>query len=230
MENKRRVAVFDIDGTVFRSSLLIELVDKLIDKGIFDEKTHNMYEKERTEWLDRRGSYSSYINGVVNVFRKQIKGIPYSDAADSAGEVIEGMKGRVYKYTRDLISDLKDKGYFVLAVSHSPKFIVDGFGYELGFDKTYGTFYETGASGRFTGEVADTELIMNKGLILQRVVSNENLTLDGSFAVGDTESDISMFELVETPIAFNPNHELYRHAKRNNWNVVVERKNVIYKF
>lgn len=230
MENKRRVAVFDIDGTVFRSSLLAELVNKLVERGIFPKEIHSVYEKERVDWLERRGDYSDYISTVVSAFKEQIKGVPYADAADIAGEVIEGMKGRVYKYTRDLIKDLKGKGYFVLAVSHSPKFIVDGFGYELGFDKTYGTFYETGASGRFTGEVADMELIMNKGLVLQRVVNSENLTLDGSFAVGDTESDISMFELVETPIVFNPNHELYRHAKRNKWNIVVERKDVIYKF
>lgn len=30
---KRPVAVFDIDGTMFRSSLLIELVERLTEKG-----------------------------------------------------------------------------------------------------------------------------------------------------------------------------------------------------
>ncbi|MDO8408133.1 MAG: HAD-IB family phosphatase, partial [bacterium] len=134
----------------------------------------------------------------------------------------------VYRYTRDLIKDLKKKGYFLLAISHSPKFIVDGFGYETGFDKVYGTFYATGASGNFTGTIEDEDLIKNKAAVLTRAVRREGLTFEQSFAVGDSESDIGMLDMVETPIAFNPNSHLYTHAKRRGWKVVVERKDVIY--
>ena len=31
----RKVAVFDVDGTIFRSSLLIQLVERLIADGLF---------------------------------------------------------------------------------------------------------------------------------------------------------------------------------------------------
>jgi phosphoserine phosphatase len=47
-------------------------------------------------------------------------------------------------------------------------------------------------------------------------------------AVGDTESDIPLLELVTFPICFNPNENLYNHARRMKWEVVVERKDVIY--
>jgi phosphoserine phosphatase len=30
------------------------------------------------------------------------------------------------------------------------------------------------------------------------------------------------------PIAFNPNKELFDHAREHGWNIVVERKNVVY--
>ncbi len=227
---KRPVAVFDIDGTIFRSSLLIELVERLIEKGIFPEDARRIYEEDRLQWLDRTGDYQTYISKVVDAFEKQLKGAPYGEVVDAAGEVIELYKNRVYRYTRDLIKDLKRRNYFLLAISHSPKFIVDGFGYEAGFDKTYGIFYSTGPSNRFTGEMEDRDLILNKAAILQRAVRKENLTLEGSFVVGDTESDIPMLEMATTPIAFNPNAKLYQHAKRRGWKVVVERKDVIYEF
>ncbi|HQU07569.1 MAG: hypothetical protein B7X04_01310 [Parcubacteria group bacterium 21-54-25] len=230
MSGKRPVAAFDIDGTIFRSSLLIELVERLIEKGVFPRETRAVYAKEHREWLDRKGDYASYIRKVIDAFGAQLKGVPYGDVADAAGEVIEEMKDRVYRYTRDLVKDLKRRGYYLLAISHSPKFIVDGFGYEMGFDKTYGIFYATGASSAFTGAIEDEELIMNKGTILQRAVHKENLTLDQSVAVGDTESDLPMLELVTTPIAFNPNQLLYREAKRNSWKIVAERKDVVYEF
>ncbi len=228
MEKKRPVAVFDIDGTIFRSSLLIELVERLIENGVFPKESRDAYEAERVRWLDRKGDYESYIQKVVQVFGKQLKGVPYEPVADAAGEVIEEKRSRVYRYTRDLVQKLRKDGYFLLAISHSPKFIADGFGFEHGFDKVYGTFYASGASGNFTGEVEDQDLISNKAAVLRRAVRKENLTLLGSVGVGDTESDISMLELVENPIAFNPNQALYKHGKRRGWKVVVERKDVIY--
>ena len=69
---------------------------------------------------------------------------------------------------------------------------------------------------------------MNKSAVLKRAVEKEDLTFIASYGLGDTESDISMLELVETPIAFNPNRVLYRHAKKMDWQVVVEIKDVIY--
>ncbi len=228
MDKKRKVAVFDIDGTVFRSSLFLDLVDRLIENDVFPRETRDAYETARVRWLDRKGDYATYVEKAVEVFGKQLKGVKYEDVADAAGEVIDEKKDRVYRYTRDLIKSLKKKGYFLLAISHSPKFIADGFGHEAGFDKVYGYFYATGASNRFTGEVEDEDLIRNKAAILQRAVRKEGLTLEGSIGVGDTESDISMLEAVETAIAFNPNQKLYTHAKRRKWKVVVERKDVIH--
>jgi len=126
------------------------------------------------------------------------------------------------------VKKLKKKGYFLLAISQSPKGILDAFCKDLGFDKVYGRFYELGPSDKFTGEVIDLHLIANKGNIVRRAVAKENLTLKGSYGVGDTEGDIPMLELVENPICFNPNATLYRYAKLNGWKVVVERKDVIY--
>jgi len=85
-----------------------------------------------------------------------------------------------------------------------------------------------GPQDRFTGNVVDEHLIENKASILKRAVERSKLTLDGSVGVGDTENDISFLELVENPVCFNPDQKLYRHAKRNKWKVVVERKDVIY--
>jgi phosphoserine phosphatase len=59
-------------------------------------------------------------------------------------------------------------------------------------------------------------------------MAKENLILRGSVGVGDTESDIAFLKFVSRPICFNPNKKLYDHARRAGWEVVVERKDVIY--
>lgn len=224
----RKVAVFDIDGTIFRSSLMLELVYALVRKGIFPADTSEAFERQRDDWLNRQGSYEDYINAAVEKFLKELKGVSYEEVTYIAGEIVETKSGRVYRYTRDLSKELKSQGYYLLAISHSPKLIADAFGYEMGFDKVYGTICEIGPNECFTGVIEDKDLIFNKAAVLQRAIRKENLTLEGSVGVGDTESDIPMLEMVERPIAFNPNAKLYKHAKVRQWEVVVERKDVIY--
>jgi len=224
----RKVAIFDIDGTIFRSSLLIELVEVLIELELFPVSVRAEYEKEKVRWLDRKGDYQSYIMAVVGVFMRNIKGISCDDFMRAGKFVVARYRHRTYRFTEELIIDLKKKGYFILAISHSPKGILDLFCKEVGFDKVYGKFYEVDQRGIFTGEIIDKELIENKANILRRAIEKEGLTLEGSVGVGDTESDIAFLELVERPICFNPNMKLYQHAKKVGFEVIVERKDVVY--
>ncbi len=224
----KKVAIFDVDGTIFRSSLLVELVEALIVADIFPKQSKKLYEKPYRQWVNREGTYEGYIEAVIETFMKHLKGVNYYDFERVGLEVVEANKNKVYRYTRDLVKKLKRKGYFLLAISQSPKGLLDAFCKRLGFDKVYGRFYELGPSDEFTGEVVDLHLIANKGNIVRRAVAKEKLSLKNSYGVGDTEGDISMLELVEHPICFNPNAKLYRLAKMNKWKVVVERKDVIY--
>jgi HAD superfamily hydrolase (TIGR01490 family) len=228
MADRRKVAIFDVDGTIFRSSLLIQVVNALIESGAFPEETRRVYEREYTKWLDREGDYESYIEAVVKAFRAHLKGVHYGVLVDAADRVVEAQWKRTYRYTRDLIKELKAKDYFLLAVSHSPKTVLDKFCPRIGFDKAYGIIYEIGPQDLFTGTVVDEHLIYNKANIVKRAVEKENLTLAHSIGVGDTESDVPFLEMVATPICFNPNMKLYRTAKRLGWSVKVERKDVVY--
>lgn len=233
MSAARKVAIFDIDGTIFRSSLLIELVDTCIEEGIFPQEARAKYARAEARWLDRAGAsqqsdYEEYIGSVVEAFVTHIKGVSYDDFDRVVKIIMSRYQNRVYRFTRNLVRDLKKKGYYLLAISQSPKGILDAFCKKLGFNKVYGRFYELGPNDRFTGAIVDEHLISNKANILKRAVQKENLTLKGSIGVGDTEGDISFLEMVETPVCFNPNSILYRHAKLNGWKVVVERKDVIY--
>lgn len=225
---QRPVAFFDIDGTLFRSSLLIELVDRLLERGVFPKEAGEEFSDLKLRWQDREGRYEDYIDAVVKVFRANLKGVFYGDLADVGREVVAERSKRVYRYTRDLISELKDEGYYLVAISQSPKTILDDFCRQYGFDKVYGRIYEIGPQDRFTGEVVDEHLIANKANIIARVFENADFTREGSVGVGDTDGDIPLLEAVERPICFNPNLRLFEHAKRRDWPLVVERKDVVY--
>ena len=119
----KKVAIFDIDGTIFRSSLLIEFTEALIDEGIFSEKARRIYEAKYARWLDRKGSYEQYISALVESFEKQLKGILYADFCRVAESVVDCNKSRIYCYTRDLIEELKKKKYFLFLFPSSRPFL-----------------------------------------------------------------------------------------------------------
>ncbi len=225
---KRKAAIFDIDGTIFRSSLLIELTDALIQEGIFKPGIRKIYEKSYRDWLDRKDVYEKYINNVIVAFQKDLKGVGIEDFLKVAKKTVAFHKDRIYRYTRKLVNDLKKKNYYLLAISNSPKMILDEFCGNLKFDKVYGRIYEIDDSGRFTGKTLYEDVISNKAKVLERAVLKENLILKGSIGVGDTESDVSFLKKVDKPICFNPNKNLLVYARRAGWKIVVERKDVVY--
>jgi len=225
--NQQKVAVFDFDGTIFRSSLLIELLEGLIAEGVFPVLARKIYAKQYQNWLNRKGSYEDYIIKVIKTYYRFIKGVKAEKVWKVARKVLAFQKNRTYRFTPRLISRLK-KDYYLLAISGSPREMVKSFGMELGFNKTYSRIFEVNKKGYFSGKILYEELITNKGAILKRAVRKGNLTLKSSIGVGDTEDDIPFLKLVEYPIVFNPNFKLYQYAKKKKWPIIVERKDVIY--
>ncbi len=230
-EEKYEFATVDADGTFYRGSLLADLVVALIIAGIFPKEALYEYEKQEAAWRDREGAHNDYIMAVVHVFMKYIQGKDYFEILEVCKDVVEQYKKRTYVYTKKRIEELKNDGYKLIMISHSPKMIVDIFAKEHGFDKSYGIYYETDKDKKFTGKTMHQDLIMDKGKIIDRILADTklNVGIKGSYAFGDTTGDISMFEKVEHPVLFNPNQDLIDYAKhKSGWQIVVERKDVIY--
>ncbi len=223
-----KFAIFDIDGTIFRSSLVIELCLALVSKKVFPKKALEEIRAEHMAWLNRKGSYEAYINKVVKIYVKYIKGKNFSLVEKVAKQVIEKQKDMTYRFTRGLVKKLKSKNYFLVAISGSPSYIVEEYAQVVGFDKCFGTELEV-REDKFTGGVVNLDSAFNKALVVKRILKEyKNVDLKKCIAVGDTEGDVEMLKLVGRPIAFNPNLYLAKIARVKKWEVVVERKDVIY--
>ena len=225
---KQKVAFFDSDGTLFRWSLFIDYTEKMIEQGILPKEVQTQAQNKKQAWLRREGSFEDYLKVLVSAFENNIAGVRVDAFVKVVREALNGKEKFVYTFTRDLINELKQKGYFLVAISHSAKVAVDIFADFYGFDKVYGLRFEF-KDDVFTGKILNEEEIFDKGKIVDRVLRKyPELTLSDSIAVGDTQSDIAMLEKVGQPIAFNPNRRLFEHAKAKDWRIVVERKDVIY--
>jgi phosphoserine phosphatase len=117
----------------------------------------------------------------------------------------------------------------LVAISGSPSYMVSKFAKVLGFYEDFGSVYESG-NNIFTGKVLNKEIFLDKAFVLKKFLRERKLQADwaNSLAVGDTETDVAMLELVGRPVAFNPNTSLAVQAKDKGWEIVVERKDVVY--
>lgn len=229
MNKPTKLAVFDIDGTIFRSSLVIELSHALVDAGVFPGAAKKEIEKEYLAWLDRKGTYEAYIDKVVKIYAKYIAEKSFVKVKRIAENVIAYQKDRVYRYTRDLIKKLKKQKYFLVAISGSPSYIVGAYAKAIGFNLFFGTELEI-KNGKFTGKILSLDSAYNKSKIIKSLVKlHPGINLKKSIAVGDTQADVAMLSLVGQPVAFNPNFELAKIARKKAWNIVAERKDVIYR-
>jgi HAD superfamily hydrolase (TIGR01490 family) len=224
----KKVAIFDVDGTIFRSSLLIEVIETLVQMGVFPSEARRAYARAQKKWTDRQGTYEKYLFAMIDVYPKYIKGVKYDDYMEAVKKVGFFHKNRVYRYTRALVKKLKKEKYYLLAISGSPFELVHDFCQGWGFDKVYGRIFEVNKQGKFTGKVLFTDLIGDKAKTLMRAVKKEGLTLKDSYGIGDSETDIAIMKIVDNPVCFNPNRKLYAAAKTAGWKIVVERKDVVY--
>lgn len=224
----KKLAIFDIDGTIFRKNLHFELINELSWLGAFPVSVRKKLTEIYSNWIEHEGTYEDYRRAIVGIYSENIRGCTKDVVREASRIVVPFHMKRTYVFAEDLIRKFRKEGYHIIAVSGSPLEIVEEYNEKyLRFDSVYGSVYDKDRDGIYTG-VASFEPSKDKGAIVRQYAYEQGIDFKDSYGIGDTESDIGFLSLVEHPIAFNPNQGLLAAAKSNGWRVVVEKKDVIY--
>ena len=227
-------AFFDIDGTIYRNSLLTEHFKKMIKYELIDPLAYEEKVKETFKlWNERKGDYDKYLLSLTESYVNAMVGISEKDNDFVSDQVLNLSGNRVYRYTRERIKWHKEQGHKVIFISGSPDFLVKRMANKWGADDYQGSIYHT-KDGRFSGEISPMWDSRNKIKSLNRFCEKYNLDLEKSYAYGDTSGDYSMLKSVGNPIAINPSKEFLEKLRENQEiskkvQVIIERKDVIYK-
>ena len=125
--NYKGLLFLDIDGTFFRWSLFLYMVDKLIEAGVFNEVIRKHFSEEERLWRERQGSYDDYLTKVIEIFEARISGVHVRDFEVLAAEMVAEYKNQVYRFTRDLVKEKIRDNWYVAAISCSPEEAVEPF-------------------------------------------------------------------------------------------------------
>lgn len=234
MQNKNIVAFFDIDGTLYRNSLMIEHFKKLVKYEMIDEvKWFSDIKSSFDDWDTRKGDYEKYLDQICDVYEKSLLGIKKSYIDLTSNQVIKLKADRVYKYTRSQIEWHLSQGHLVIFISGSPDYLVEKMAKKYNVTDYAGSIYEF-EEDNFTGRVIPMWDNRSKNNKIDEFVEKYNIDLSNSYAYGDTNGDITMLRKVGNPIAINPSKELLNNIITDNSlkqkaNIVIERKDMIYK-
>ncbi|BEP29783.1 HAD family hydrolase [Helicovermis profundi] len=228
-------AFYDIDGTLYRDSLMIEHFKKLLKYEVIDPALwHNHVKHTHRDWLERIGEYDDYMIELANIYIEALKGLNKEKIDFIADQVIKLKGDIVYTYTRDRIYWHKLNGHKVIFVSGSPEHLVEKLAEKYGIEDYVGTKYLVDSESKFTGEVVPMWDSEHKNKAIKNFVDKYSIDLNKSYAYGDTNGDFSMLSQVGNPYAINPTKELFNNIKYDpdlskKISIIVERKDIVYK-
>ncbi|VWL85217.1 HAD family hydrolase [Oceanivirga miroungae] len=226
-------AFFDIDGTIFRNSLLIEHFKMLITyKFIKYEAFSGSVEEKFNKWAKREGDYDDYLEPLTKHYVNGLMELDEADVNYVAQRVIDLKWENQYRYAKKMLKFHKDRNDKIVIISGSPDFLVSKMAEKLGIEYFYASEYVV-ENNKYTGEVIPMWDSKSKQEAIKNFCEKYDIDLSNSYAYGDTKGDYSMFKLVGHPIALNPAKNLIDKIVEDKdlmekIQIKVERKNVIY--
>lgn len=231
---KNRVAFFDIDGTIRNKSLTESLFEILVRDYKYRGKDFNKYFELQSEISSLRKAYKSsedraddlfgeYCQKVVKFAMFALENYTLEEVREIGRRVaVEYRDHQDYVFSKELIKFLRQEGFELVAISGSPKFLVDAFVKEYGFSKGIGQDYIKDESA---GIFKETEIrtFQNKHIFVEELLKQKT---SGEFhrsdffiiAVGDTECDFSMMDYADKTFVINPSLSFFSSIINFVWN------------
>ncbi len=216
---------FDIDGTLSRSDNLELLIAQISRMDLLPCDKKEIFEKQRRLWKCRELDFENYLQLVINLLAC-LKGFSEGIFNNAVKEIWKHSGAYYFVFPWLLLMRLKCLGYKLIAISGAPSFMASDYLRKIGIFADEVNCSEYHFEGNvFTGDI-DLGIIKNKGDFMERKYG-KTFNFKECFAIGDTPNDCAMLEKVGKPLVFNPTLELAKIADKNNWPIIVERKNLI---
>jgi HAD superfamily hydrolase (TIGR01490 family) len=219
-------AFFDLDKTVIAKASMVAFGRPLLDAGFISRRL-----MARALWSQLVFHYLGAGEERMRKFRESALRITrgWDQArisalvAENLTDVIEPI---VYEEALELIREHRAAGRKVFIVSASPAEIVTPLAGYLGVDEAIATRARIDDDGRYTGEVDFYSYGPFKAEAMREIAEREGIDLERSYAYSDSITDLPMLEAVGHPVVVNPDRELGRVARRNEWEVRIFRTGV----
>jgi len=240
-----KIIFCDIDWTIFRDSLYIEIFLWIIEILSKYQEVSNIltkYHYSLNKWKNRQWWYDDFLWKTIILFKKSIKWLPVKFFNEICEKIIQEKSKRTYVYSLNMLKLYQEKWFKVILISWSPDNIVSWFAKKHNFDLWLWSYYFTQAKNLSLNlwikdrHTKSTQVLTWDNILIATSQSKETIVnyikkkYNPSYTISlwDTNGDYNMLNMTDIWYAINPSFELYERIKNNNKiQVIIERKDLI---
>jgi len=212
------LAIFDLDNTLIggdSDNLWGQyLVDRnLVDAAGFGEQNNQFYEDYKTGSLN----IDAYLRFALSPLKGQPIAVLRDWHQDFMQSVIEPI---MLPKAAALIARHKDQGHTLLIITATNVFITRPIADALGIDNLLACEAEM-IDGLYTGEPAGVPSYREgKVTRLNAWLAETGESMDGAYFYGDSQNDLPLLEVVDNPVAVDPDKALLARATEAGWPII----------
>lgn len=216
MMDKRSVALFDFDRTIYKDYSIFTSTKYLKDNGFLDGRVEVEMMEEYGKYKLGVRDYKQTAEEMIRIQAKAMEGLDFSVMRDKMIDFFAENEDRYFSYFEKILPKLKET-HDVYLVTASSQLVAEAIEKRFNLDGHLSTIYGV-ADERMNGEV-ERSLVGEKGREIEELlVRYQGKTM----AFGDSDSDIEMLEMVGIPVCIEPTGRLKEIAEEKGWLTVTE--------
>jgi HAD superfamily hydrolase (TIGR01490 family) len=212
------LAIFDLDNTLLGGDSDFLWGRYLCENGIVDEQA---YRRANEHY------YQQYLEGSLDIFEfLEFVFTPLAshDMAQlhdwRAAYLEQKIKPIMLPAAQALVESHRKRGDTLLIITATNSFLTAPIAEMLGIDNLIATDPEI-VDGRFSGRVAGQPSFQHgKVERLHSWLADREDTLENSVFYSDSHNDLPLLELVDTPVAVDPDPKLQSVAQQRGWKIL----------
>jgi len=225
---EKAVAVFDLEGTLFkRSSNFMREIRNSRKRGVMSKVKVATFDISLMIIVI---CYKMLLVGELEMRTAIIKRFAALHKGSAEKDIVHRARVFAAKYMDQLQPEIntvlqghRTKGHTTILFSGMPQPYVEAIKQQLGMDIAVGTERET-KNGYYTGRLASVPCLGERRAHALSELINKldyKINLDKSFAYGDAIFDRYFMGMVGNPVAVHPDKKLAKYAKEHGWSVVI---------
>lgn len=212
------LAIFDLDHTLLDGDSDHAWGQYLVDRELVDPAVH----KHRNDHF-----YEQYKAGTLDIHEYlefSLKPLTHYSLEDMLAAREHFLKERIVplisQKSRDLIAHHKRLGDTLLIITATNGFVTYPIAELLGIDHIIAPHPEF-IDGGYTGRVVGTPSFQHGKVIrLNEWLAGQGFDLTGSWFYSDSHNDLPLLEVVDHPVAVDPDERLAAIAEARGWPVI----------
>lgn len=212
------LAIFDLDNTLLSIDSDHAWGEFLVEQGAVDPVAYR--EANERFLADYNAGTLDMMAFLALALKPLADNSPEQLAAWHQQFMISKIEPHILPKAEELLARHRTKGDTLLIITATNRFITGPIAERLGVDDLIAVDPEM-VDGRYTGRVDGVPSYREGKVIrLQAWLEAQDITMDGAWFYSDSHNDLPLLEVVDNPVAVDPDDTLRQVAAERNWRIM----------